>query len=1487
MKNILGLDLGSNSIGWALVKAEENGNPIGSIKMGSRIIPMSQDILGSFEKGDTVSQTAQRTLYRGKRRLIERHVLRRERLCRVLHIMNFLPAHFDQLLGWDKTDNKTYGKFIDDSEPKLAWRQNKNEMGKMEFVFMDSFHEMLSDFAKHQPQLVANGKKVPLDWTIYYLRKKALTQVISKEELAWILLNFNTKRGYYQLRGEEEEEQPTKKEEYKVLKVISVDADEEQKGNGIWYNIHLEDGGIYKKKSDIPLYDWVGKTLQLIVVTTYEKDGKTPKIFDRGKQNPSYRLPKEDDWGLVKKRTESQLQSSGKTVGAFIYDNILSKPNDKIRGNLVRTIERKYYKKELTEILQQQAKYHDELHNQNLLESCAKELYAHNDVHYNEVIKSNMINLLVDDIIFYQRPLKSKKSLIANCKYECYEYVDKKTGEIKEMPIKCIAKSNPYYQEFRLWQFIHNLRLSDVVTREDVTAQYLSTPQDYCNLFTYLNDRKEIKQDILLKDFFKIKKVQIDKEKVFPIEWNYIKDATKSYPCNETRYELLSALKRAGMDKQWLDDTPNMQYRLWHLLYSVEEKEESAKALRKLYDDDNFVTSFLKIKPFNKCYGAYSEKAIKRLLTLMRMGKAWNEQAIDAKTLKCIQQIITGNVDSKLKEKIDDSRYVLHHVSDFQGLPTYLASYVIYGRHSEVTDIRCWDTPEDLLKFIYSFPQHSLRNPIVEQVILETLRVVYDIWKAEKHIDEIHVEVAREMKLTAQQRNEANLRNLNNEATNLRIKYLLEELKNDTFIKDVRALSPIHQEKMRIYEQAVLGNLNKQDKDYDDIIKISKKEHPTNAELIRYKLWLEQRYCSPYTGKAISLSKLFTTAYEIEHIIPQSRYFDNSFNNKVICEAEVNKAKGNMLGYEFIKKQGGQKIYCTQLGKAVTILKEEAYKQFVNEHYAHNKRKRDNLLAENIPESFSSRQLNDTRYITKTIMSLLSNVVRQQGEEEATAKNLLPSSGSVTDRLKNDWGLKDVWNTIVTPRFERLNKLSGTNDFGEMKEENGNRYFRTNVPLEYEKGFKKKRIDHRHHAMDALVIACTTRNMVNYISNANANSPKQREDLRQLLCDKNRIINKPWDTFTQDALKALNDIVVSFKNNVRIINRATNRYQRYDKNGKKIIFSQKGDDMWAIRKSMHKETVFGRVNLIRKEALPIAKALDNISAICNAQLRAYVNDLVDKHFNKKQLVAHFKSLNYKWNRQDVSKVEVWISSDNKTPMVAVRKPLDTSFDKKKIASITDTGIQAILLNYLESKGGDALVAFAPEGIQEMNSNIELYNNGKAHKPIKNVRLSETLGAKYQVGERGAKTKKYVVADKSTNLFFAIYEDKEGKRYYYSVPLREAIERQKQKLSPVPEYNEKGVALKFYLSPNDLVYVPTEEERTMGTCHIDKTRIYKMVSSSGKQCCFVPSTIAKVIADKVELLSHNKIEKAITGESIKEVCWKLKVDRLGNILNVIR
>lgn len=364
-------------------------------------------------------------------------------------------------------------------------------------------------------------------------------------------------------------------------------------------------------------------------------------------------------------------------------------------------------------------------------------------------------------------------------------------------------------------------------------------------------------------------------------------------------------------------------------------------------------------------------------------------------------------------------------------------------------------------------------------------------------------------------------------------------------------------------------------------------------------------------------------------------------------------------------------------------------------------------------------------------------------------------------------------------------------------------------------------------------------------------------------------------------------MIVSFKNNVRIINKTSNHYVRYNDAGKKINDTQQGNEMWAIRKPLHKETVFGKVNLIRIETIPLTKALDNISAICNKKLRAYIKDLQNKHFNKKQIIAHFKSTDYRWDKQNIEKVQAWIHSDDKINMAATRKPLDTSFDKKRIEAITDTGIQKILLSFLNEKNGDPNIAFTPEGIEEMNKNIKLYNNGKQHLPIRKVRISETLGKKYQVGQTGNKTKKYVETEKGTNLYFAIYENQDGKREFRTIPLNEVIERLKQNLSPVPEVNENNTPLKFYLSPNNLIYLPTEEERDLGQCYLNKKNIYKCISASDKQACFIPYSVATTLVDKVEFESHNKMQKALTGEMIKETCWKLEVDRLGNITNIIK
>lgn len=865
------------------------------------------------------------------------------------------------------------------------------------------------------------------------------------------------------------------------------------------------------------------------------------------------------------------------------------------------------------------------------------------------------------------------------------------------------------------------------------------------------------------------------------------------------------------------------------------------------------------------------------------MGDLWDETDICEQTRDRIQNIIKGHIDEKIKDRMGRT---FCQISDFQGLPEWLACYVVYDRHSEATDIQRWTKPENLMAYINGFKQHSLRNPIVEQCILETLRTVHDIWKEAGHIDEIHIELGRSMKSTADQRARMAKSIMQNENTNLRIKSLLMELKNAKEFENVRPYSPMQQEILRIYEEGALQELTKEDAQYTEISKISQMAQPSANELLKYRLWLEQKYCSPYTGKPISLSKLFTSAYQIEHIIPQSRYFDDSFTNKVICEAEVNQLKSNMLGYEFIKKHGGEIVHCTMIGD-VKIYDTKEYSNFVTEHYANNRRKKEKLLMEDIPQEFLNRQMNDSRYISKKVMAILSNIVRKEDEQEAKSKFIIACSGGITDRLKQDWGLNDVWNSIVYPRFERLNKLTNTEIFGRWENKEGKQVFQTSLPLELQRGFSKKRIDHRHHAMDALVIACASNNIINYLNNESAKSQEKREDLRKKLCDKNRIIRKPWETFTQDARIALEDVVVSFKNYVRVINKATNYYEKYDKNGKKGIAEQKGQDMWAIRKPMHKETVFGQVNLRRRVTVNLKDALEKIPAICDKELRDYINKLVTKQFNKKQILAHFKSINYRLKMKYVNKVDVWQYSDEKEPMVATRKPIDTSFDAKRIATITDTGIQNILRNYLKAKDNNPNIAFTPEGIAEMNKHITEYNNGKRHQPILKVRVSEPKGAKYQVGETGNKTSKFVEAQKGTNLYFAIYEDKEGNRSYNTIPLNEVIERLKQGLSPVEDLNKQGEKLKFYLSPNDLVYVPTEEEKLSNECKLNKEQIYKMVSSTSNQCFFTPHRTANSIVNKVEYSPLNKMEKTILGEMIKAVCWKLELDRLGNILKIIK
>lgn len=1529
MKKILGLDIGTNSIGWSLINHDNSLHQGQILGMGSRIIPMSQDVLGEFGKGNTVSQTAERTRLRMMRRLRERHLLRRERLHRVLNLLDFLPIHYKELIDFEKKP----GKFKDGEEPKIAYRKLQNSSGsssKAEFTFMQAYHEMLEEFHQKNPSWLlkedGSSRKIPYDWTIYYLRKKALHKQIEKEEFAWLLLHFNQKRGYYQARGEEEEEQPNKDIQFYTLTITDVRADEEANSKGdIWYSLTLSNGWLYRRSSKTPLDNWKGTTRDFIVTTELETDG-TPKVDKEGQVKRSFRAPGTDDWTLLKKKTEHEIEISGKTVGSYIFDNLLLNPRVKIKGKLVRTIERKFYRDELHRILNVQADFHKEFKDKALFKQCIQELYKQNIPHQNLLQNKNLSFLLAEDILFYQRPLRSKKSTVGNCPLEFRPSKDEKgqlvylDGKPAMHPLKVVPKSNPYYQEFRLWNWMHNLRVYKKLEETDCTGEFIGTLSQKEALFDYLNDQKEIVQEKLIKFLLTQKglKGKVLNQEIAAYRWNYVEG--KTYPGNETRALILGRLSKCHENPAEFLNEGKLNH-LWHIIYSVTDKESFGKALRtyaKRYnlDENSFFEAFKKTPPFDSSYGAYSEKAIKKILPLIKVGRCWKYEAIAPATRTRIEKILTGEFDETIRDQVRNKAIHLEKETDFQGLPEWLAKYIVYDRHAEAESTGKWNSVADINQWLNDFRQYSLRNMVVEQITLETMRVVRDIWThygkgAAGYFDEIHIELGRELKQTNDERKDQTSKIAEKEATNQRIKYLLAEMQESGQVQNVRPYSPMQQELLKIYEDGVIKSGIEID---PEILKISKTAQPATADLKRYRLWLEQKYRSPYTGQIIPLSKLFTPEYEIEHIIPRAKYYDDSFSNKVICEAAVNKLKDNNTGYAFVKNKGGQIV---ELGfnRSVKILIEEEYKEFVQKEYASNPVKRKKLLMEEIPEEMTERQLNDTRYISRLISQILSNLVRSETNDDGVnSKNIIQVNGKVTAALRQDWGLNDVWNEVLVPRFQRMNALLSTDQFLAWNQQH--QKWLPTVPLEHAASFNKKRIDHRHHALDALVIASATRSHVNFINNQNARKGVKsdeekagnRYDLRNALCykksnqaDSNHymwLFKNPWENFTSETREKLQSIVISYKKNLRVLNSTSNYYNKWGEvNGERarIRMKQTTGAAKAIRKPLHKDTVFGAVRLQKKKLVSLSTALDSISSIVDKEFRKFLQQLHAQGLDKKKIQAQLKSMQMKWDGKSIAKVEIWYWEEE---LVATRKSLDTSFTEESISSITDTGIQKILLNHLNNNKGKTdekgkaiqaeMLAFSPEGIEQMNQNLRVLNNGKDHQPIEKVRVYEPKGNKFSVGEKNNKRSKYVEAAKGTNLYFGIYQSDRGERSYDSIPLNVVIERLRQGLFPVPDTNEKGHRLLFDLSPNDLVYVPTEEEQVIGKAafntgtFVNPDRVYKVVSFTGNRLSCIKQEVAISILDKVEFTSLNKIERTIEGIMIKSSCWKISCDRLGNI-----
>lgn len=1701
MKRILGLDLGTNSIGWALIEIDHKNKSVKILGLGSRIIPMNGAEVSAFENGgNLVSAASKKTTDKRVRRTKERYLLRRDRLHVVLNLLNSLPEHYKINIDFER-DGKRSGQFKKGTEPKMAYVEDEN--GVHQFYFMDAYLEMEKEFRNEHPKLPETNKRggkfrLPFDWTLYYLRQKALKEKISLEELSWVLLSYNQKRGYEKVRGlnddneadktekllktvnsvenikdgiykvelknnttkqidftyyEESEfqlskegdikevEKVTGKEEYIIedilkLKIKEVSFLEKQKGGKNKYKVVYENGWVQEKSGKYKP-KWEGSSKEIITKVTYNKNGKEIKTKD-GYSKRSFRTPENDDWALQKLKTDSAIKSyttkHEKTgVSSFIYSELLKNPKIKLKGSggLVTVIDREIYREELKRIIETQQKYHpNELDNPKLFKKAVQLLYPKNENRQQILQKTEINHLITEDILLYQRDLKSKKSEIANCRYEWSREIMafnkvKDKNEKKKIYLKAIHKSNPYYQEFRVWDLIKRIKIlkindtnnqGELIKNIDVTEEKIKSKE---SLFEYLNDKANINEYELLKF------LGLDQKNY---RWNLTKreetdeltaNRKDEKACNETRASFLKRLKKIKEIDLDFFLTKDIELKIWHFIYSVKKQSEFQKGLltlfqkigqqKKLSEETilEIVKNFETFPSFQNDYAAYSEKAIKKILPFMRLGRYWNEKDLQVEAKQRIKEIIerlkTIDFDNeKIESVVDDasnkqalkSFSKMEGTNPFQGLAVYQACYAVYGFFSEVGNVQYWSSPIDIESFLKNeFKQHSLKAPIVEKIVVETLQLVKAIWEDEKYgnnqanyFNEIHLELAREMKKNSAQKKSDSDRNLDNRKTNERIKKLLQELKKDD--QHIEPYSPSQQEKLKLLEDGILSGIkyHKEDTTYSihnskdkiskkDVYRIQKEIYEDkikHSDFERYKLWLDQRYQSPYTGQMIKLSDLFNREkYEIEHVLPKERINLNAFYNKVICETEVNKLKGAKTGYEFILDAAKQKLYCLAHQKEISILPEAQYLDNVRSNYQGAKRLI--LSSKDIPKKFTNSQLNNTRYISKAIMGILSNIVRKDNIEKGVIDNgyksinLIPVNGRVTSILKNDWRLNDTWNRIIEPRFRRLNKITNTDFFGFEDNNNGHKFFRNTVPEEFEQSFNKKRIDHRHHALDALVVALTTVNHTNYLNNKFSKDKKSNEryDLRSQLTFKKKIDNqnssrifyqplqsnkndkevtyeyssKQSNRLEETVFQALSNIIISYKTNKRIINKSSNKtLQWVDENGKsvkKLIPQQAGkrDSIkkgynWNIRRRLNEDTFSGEVKLKQEtEMLDIEKAMKKMELIFDPKIKACIIKAKEENIPISKLDKQLEN----------KKVKVY------KPYVAVR-PKETISKDIKIEDITDISIQKILKNHLsQEKYQDQLdadgkkippkeLAFSPEGLDDMNANINFLNGGKDHKPIYKARLKKAKGKMFQQGETGNKKSKYVVTAGGSNNYLGVYKNLETEERIFKIPnLKTTIEGLKQKdkndmtFLPDKVFDKKKNEYQYHfeLSPNELVYVPTEEELDnpnlvkLPLNVNQKNRVYVVNDFNKDVVNFVQNHISDAIyaikkndfdKDKIEKkLYHNSKnflnEIAVTNQNkmkqttieldigegilIKDRCWKLDVDRLGNIKNIIK
>ena len=806
---------------------------------------------------------------------------------------------------------------------------------------------------------------------------------------------------------------------------------------------------------------------------------------------------------------DEKLQDEHKTVGQYFAEQLRQNQSESPTGGISYRIKDQIFSRQ---------RYIDEY----------DQIMAAQRVHYPDILTDEFIRMLRDEVIFMQRPLKSCKHLVSLCEFEKQEKVmrvqqdDGKGGrQLVERKVKfgpkVAPKSSPLFQLCRIYEAVNNIRL----TRPDGSPRDI-TPEERVKIVAHLQSSASL-------SFAALKKLL--KEKAIIADQLTTKSGLKG---NTTRVALAAALQPYPQYHHLLDmelETRMMTvqltdeetgevterevavvtdsyvhqplYRLWHILYSIEERDAMRRALitqlgMKEEDlDGGLLDQLYRLDFVKPGYGNKSAKFICKLLPQLQQGLGYSEACA---------AIGYRHSNSPTSEEI---------------------------------------TERTLLEKIPLLQRNELRQPLVEKILNQMINLVNAL-KAEYGIDEVRVELARELKMSREERErmaEGNRR---------------REKENKAIAEKIRECGLF----------------------------------PTKSRIRKYMLWEEAGEQCLYCGQILTLSQCLNgDDMEVEHIIPKSVLYDDSYGNKTCACRRCNKEKGNRTALEYIRAKGWEAEYMERING---LLDKKAI--------SYSKHQRLRWLKEDIPSDFLERQLRLTQYISRQAMAIL-----QQGIRRVSA-----SEGGVTARLRSLWGYDDILHTLNLDRYDSMGETERVSREGETTE----KLRITNW---------SKRMDHRHHAIDALVVASTRQGYIQRLNRVSSESEREAmsgeiEVQKATKTDKLSLLERWLTQRPHLSVRAVSDkvaeILISYRPGKRVVTRGRNIYLRH---GKKCVQS----GLLVPRGPLSKETVYGQITvngepqIVCKYDLHSLKAKD-VDYVVDLALRKRLKKLLAQHGGKEK-----------------------------------------------------------------------------------------------------------------------------------------------------------------------------------------------------------------------------------------------------------------------------